>query len=170
MVRLILLSSILFAFCVHCLTPHVEPAMKEMMGMRECLPSNVVYAIGLWLSEVREHSHHRYLEIAGLREISIYLDSRAPLCHAMEMALRRMLRLHEVELSKRESASIAILRNDGWRETTLRLKNAIKPLKIQCPREFSVSPREKQIVHCMRTIEKKGTAKLMVYYLGGTVG
>lgn len=149
------------------LTPHVESVMKEMMPMRDCLPPNIVYAMSLWLAEVREHSHHRYLETVGLRELALQLDSRSPLCHALEMTLRRISSAHRYALAQRESASTPILKNDGWKETSVRLKNALQPLKNQCALEFSLKSKggEKAVSRCMRAIEKKSVTKLMVHYM-----
>lgn len=167
MYHLVLLLLLLYGEGVRGLTPHVESAMKEMIPMRDCLPPNIVYTMSIWLAEVREHSHHRYLETVGLRELALQLDSRVPLCQALEMTLRRMSGAHRYALAQRESASITILKNDGWRETVMRLKNALEPLKVQCPNEFSLKGMggEKRTAQCMRVIEKKSVAKMMVHYM-----
>lgn len=158
-----------FMVTIYGLDPVVEPAVKEWVAMRDCLPKEVNHEIYQWLTEVREWEHRQFLESQGLLVLYSELRSGASICHAMESTLIRMMNKHSYTLSQRKSASIPILEHDGWQETSAKLKELVKVIKGRCveKRLAEALPRGKvrEVTKCMNLAEKKGTAKLMAHHL-----
>lgn len=138
--------------------------MKETMSMRNCLPEKIGNSISEWFIEVRDPSHRLLLESSAMKEFLLSLNSGHKLCRALEVTLKKVGNLHRYTLAQRESASIEILHGDGWRETGERLKNILPDLKEKCKREFRID-KLKETIRCMKNIEKKSVAKVMMYYM-----
>jgi len=148
----------------------VEPALKEWMGMRDCLPREMNQEISQWLTEVKNYRHLQFLETQGLLELNSQLRAGAPVCQALESTLIRVMNKHTYVLAQRKSASIPIVENDGWQETLVKLKELTKHIKKRCiEKRFSqILPRTKvrEVTKCMVLAEKKATAQSMAYHLG----
>lgn len=164
------LLALLFIQSLIALDPIVEPALKEWMGMRDCLPGEINQEISQWLTEVKNYRHYQFLETQGLLQLYSELRAGAQVCQAIESTLIRVMNKHAYVLAQRKSASIAIVENDGWQETLVKLKELTKHIKKRCidKRFIQLLSREKvrEVTKCMVLAEKKATARSMAYHLG----
>lgn len=164
-----LFLALLFVYFTVSLDPFVEPAIKEWLGMRDCLPGEIRQEMQQWLTEVKNYRHLQFLETQGLLMFHSELRAGAPVCQAIQSALGRIVSKHNYVLAQRKSASIPIVENDGWQETQVKLKALTKVMKNRClEKGFAKTlPREKrrEVSRCMSLAEKKGTARSMAHHL-----
>lgn len=141
--------------------PWVGVLSRELLGMRECLPSPYRALMDDWFAQLNDTAQQEQLCARALDGLQRALEARKPFCRALTQALHRTLQRMQYQMAQQQHKNV----QRGWPETHKRLRQLRHTQPAACD-ETLYQERGAEMRRCMSDVRARAMQRLSVYHIG----